>query len=136
LGHASHQAGRDADVAFLASDGQGRPIALEAFESFGGDGRSLANPDHFFDAYRNWLMLREWLIDLRVVVTHVFISPELRELMLEYGRQSPEFSRYAQLAAQVLHPHAMHKDHFHLRVACPTDQSRVCLDDTGPALRE
>lgn len=129
-GHASHQAGRDADVGFLASDGQGRPVALELFESFGRDGRSLSHPDRFFDAYRNWLMLRDWLRELRVVVSHVFLSPDLRELLLEYGRQSPEFARYVPLATQVLHPHPTHTDHFHVRLACPTDQSRACLDDS------
>jgi hypothetical protein len=59
--------------------------------------------------------------DLRVVVSHVFIAPELRQLLLEYGRQSPEFARYIPLAEQVLHAHATHTDHFHVRTACPTD---------------
>jgi penicillin-insensitive murein DD-endopeptidase len=118
-GHVSHQAGRDADVALFVSDGHGGPVALDTFEAFGADGRSLANPDHVLDVYRTWLMLREWLTELRVVVTHVFISAELRQLLLDYGQQSPEFSRYVPLAAQVLHPHPTHADHFHLRIACP-----------------
>ena len=132
-GHASHQAGRDADIAFLVSDSAGQSVAIEAFEAFGSDGRSLTNSDPFFDAYRNWLLLREWLSELRVVVTHVFVSPELRQLLLDYGKQSPEFGRYVPLAARVLHPHPTHTDHFHLRIACPTDQGRHCLDDgAGP----
>jgi penicillin-insensitive murein DD-endopeptidase len=127
-GHASHQAGRDADIAFLVSDSTGQPVTLDTFEAFGSDGRSLTNADHYFDAYRNWLMLREWLSELRVVVTHVFVSAELRLLLLEYGKQSPEFARYVPLAARVLHPHPTHTEHFHVRIACPTDQSAVCLD--------
>lgn len=130
-GHASHQSGRDADVAFFVADGHGRPVTLAAFEAFGADGRSLSDPDHVFDAYRNWLVLRAWLTELRVVVTHVFIAPELRQLLLDYGRQSPEFARYAPLAAQVLHPYPNHADHFHLRIACPTDQDSGCLDDSA-----
>jgi penicillin-insensitive murein endopeptidase len=130
-GHVSHQAGRDADVGFFVSDSQGRPVALDAFEAFDADGRSASNPDHHFDAYRNWLMLRSWLSDLRVVVTYVFISPELCELLLEYGRQSPEFARYVPLAAQVLHPYPHHADHFHLRIACPSDQGAACRDGRG-----
>jgi hypothetical protein len=39
--------------------------------------------------------------------------------------------RYVPLAAQVLHPHANHGDHFHLRIACPIDQGRGCLNDTA-----
>jgi hypothetical protein len=112
----------------MVSDGQGRPVMLDAFEAFGGDGRSLLNASHFFDAYRNWVMLSSWLSDLRVVVTHVFVSAELRQLLLEYGRQSPEFARFVPLAAQVLHPHPAHIDHFHLRIACPSDQGRSCID--------
>jgi len=132
-GHASHQAGRDADVAFLVSDSAGQPVVLEAFEAFAADGRSPTNSDHFFDAYRNWLMLREWLSELRVVVTHVFIAAELRQLLLDYGRQSPEFARYVPLAARVLRPHSSHTEHFHVRIACPTDQGGLCLNDSaGP----
>jgi len=123
--------GRDADIAFLVSDGQGRPVLLEAFEPFGADGRSLSNADHFFDAYRNWVMLRAWLSDLRVVASHIFVSAELRQLLLDYGRQSPEFARFVPHAAQVLHPHPTHTDHFHVRIACPSDQGAACLDDSG-----
>jgi penicillin-insensitive murein DD-endopeptidase len=118
-GHVSHQAGLDADVALFVADLQGRPVTLEAFETFGADGRSLANPDHVLDVYRNWLMLRAWLSDLRVLVSHVFIAPELRQLLLDYGRQSPEFVRHVPLAAQVLIAHPTHADHFHLRITCP-----------------
>ena len=128
-GHASHQAGRDADVALLVSDRHGHPVALDRFEAFEGDGRSVSNPDHVLDVFRNWLMLREWLTELRVVVSHVFIAPNLRQLLLEYGRQSPEFARYVPLAAQVLRAHPTHTDHFHVRIACPTDQSGLCVSD-------
>lgn len=135
-GHVSHQAGRDADVAFFVSDAQGHPVELEAFEAFGGSGRSLSNGGHFFDAYRNWLMLREWLTELRVVVSHVFVSAELRQLLLDYGRASPEFARYTALAVQVLHAHPTHADHFHLRIACPSDQGAAWIqnppDRDGP----
>jgi penicillin-insensitive murein DD-endopeptidase len=130
-GHASHQAGLDADVALLVSDVHGRPVALEVFEAFGPDGRSLSNPDHVLDVYRNWLMLREWLSELRVLVSHVFIAPELRQLLLDYGKQSPEFVRYVPLAAKVLFPHATHADHFHVRIACPSDRVSGVLRDTG-----
>jgi hypothetical protein len=111
----------------MVSDSEGRP--LDDFEAFGADGRSLVNPSRFFDGYRNWLMLREWLTELSVVVTHVFISSELRDLLLAYGRQSPEFARYVPLAQRVLHAHPTHRDHFHVRIACPSDRSRMCLDD-------
>jgi penicillin-insensitive murein endopeptidase len=124
-GHVSHQAGRDADIAFLVADSQGRPVALDLFEAFGPDGHSLSNADHFIDAYRNWSMLREWLMDLRVVVTHVFVSAELRQLLLDYGRQNPDFARLVPLAAQVLHPHPAHTDHFHVRIACSTREVAV-----------
>lgn len=128
-GHVSHQAGRDADVAFFVSDAHGHPVDLEAFEAFDASGRSLSNPLHFFDAYRNWLMLREWLTELRVVVSHVFVSAELRKLLLDYGRASPEFARHTALAAQVLRAHRTHTDHFHLRIACPSDQGPMCIQE-------
>jgi penicillin-insensitive murein endopeptidase len=130
-GHASHQAGRDADIAFMVSDSQGAPVVLDTFEPFGADGHSLVNPQHFFDAYRNWVMLRTWLSDLRVVTSHVFVAGELRQLLLDYGRQSPEFARYVPLAAGVLHPHPAHTDHFHLRIACPTERDSQSIDQGG-----
>ncbi len=126
-GHASHQSGHDADIAFFVSDSTGHPVTLDTFEAFGSDGRSLVNSDHNFDAYRNWLMLREWLSELRVVVSHVFVSAELRQLLLDYGRQSPEFARFVPLAARVLHPHPTHTEHFHVRIA-PVHQSSHCSD--------
>jgi penicillin-insensitive murein endopeptidase len=128
-GHASHQAGRDADIAFFVSDSAGQSVTLDTFEAFGSDGRSLTNSDHIFDAYRNWLQLREWLSELRVVVSHVFVSAELRHLLLDYGKQSPEFARFVPLAAQILRAHPTHADHFHVRVAPPTDQNSHCLEE-------
>lgn len=127
-GHVSHQAGRDADVAFFVVGDDGAPVALDRFEAFDAMGRSLSRPDHVFDSYRNWLLLREWLTELRVVVTHVFVSAELRLLLLDYARQSPEFYRYAPLASTVLRAHPTHRDHFHLRIACPPDQDAGCID--------
>ena len=127
-GHVSHQAGRDADVGFFVSDSQGRPILLDAFEAFGADGHSLSVPEHYFDGYRNWVMLRAWFTDLRVVISHIFISSALRQLLLEYGQQSPEFQRYVPLASQVLHAYPNHADHFHVRIACPSDQGPACHD--------
>jgi penicillin-insensitive murein DD-endopeptidase len=126
-GHVSHQTGCDADVALFVANRQGQPVALRAFEAFGADGRSFSNPEHVLDVYRNWLMLREWLRELRAVVSHVFISAELRQLLLEYGRQSPEFARYVPLAERVLHAYPGHQDHFHLRIMC---LGRASLD--GP----
>ncbi len=128
-GHSSHQVGRDADVAFCAADAQGRPVVLQDFESFDAQGRGLSNPERYFDAYRNWLLLRVWLSELRVPVSHVFVSAELRELLLDYGQQSPEFSRHVPRAMQVLHAHPTHVDHFHVRIACPRDQGNDCIDD-------
>lgn len=128
-GHVSHQAGRDADVGFLAADDSGRPVALERFESFDARGRSLAEPAVFFDVYRNWLMLHAWLSDPRIPVTHVFVSSEVRALLLSYGASHPEFRSIAPLARRVLQPYPNHDDHFHVRIACPSDQGPECLDD-------
>jgi penicillin-insensitive murein endopeptidase len=130
-GHASHQSGRDVDVGFFVADASGQSVALEAFEPFDGSGRSMLDPRRVFDVYRNWVMLRAWLSELRVVVTHVFVSGELRQLIIDYGRQSPEFARYVSLAAAVLHPHPNHGDHFHVRIACPLDQGKECVDASG-----
>ena len=98
------------------------------WEAFDGQGRSLVRRGYFFDTYRNWVLLRHWLSELRVAVTHVFVSPELRPLLLEYGRQNPEFTRFVARAEQVLQAHPTHTDHFHLRIACPADQSARCVD--------
>lgn len=129
-GHGSHQVGLDADVAFYVSNAQGA-VALVDFEPFDALGRSLAHPGFFFDTYRNWILLSFWLSELRAVVTHVFVSPELRALLLDYGRQSPEFVRHVPLAIRVLQAHPNHADHFHIRIACPSDQGPACLDSAG-----
>ena len=58
-------------------------------------------------------MLREWLSDLRIVVTHVFVSAELREVLLDYGRASPEFACLVPMATDVLRAAPNHADHRH-----------------------
>jgi hypothetical protein len=68
--HASHRPGRDADVAFLVSDGQGRPVEHQHFGPFGADGRSLSLPHQFFDAYRNWLVWRATSADSSRLTWH------------------------------------------------------------------
>lgn len=126
-GHASHQVGRDADVAFMVTAG-GQPVPLTHFEPFDGKGRSLRHSGYRFDERSNWLMLRYWLSDLRVPINAVFVSGAIRRLLLSYGRKSPEFAPLVPLAKRVLKAHSKHTDHFHLRIGCPSDQGEDCSE--------
>lgn len=123
----SHQSGRDADLAFYATDGKGRPVPLDDLLAFGPSGEARGRPLKF-DSGRTWMLVRALLEDREITVQWLFISRPLRAALLAEADRSGAPTPLVQRAAQVLHqpsdapPHA---DHLHLRITCSEEERRV-----------
>jgi len=128
-GHRSHQSGRDADVGFFVTDSHGKAQNSRKLLAFDKEGRARDGSGLRFDDYRNWLLVQLWLKDSRAELEHVFIASHLRRRLLDFARQRPSFRAHVADAAQFLvQPiNALpHDDHFHVRIACPEQQTDLC----------
>jgi penicillin-insensitive murein endopeptidase len=128
-GHRSHQSGRDADVGFFVTDKEGKPINAQRLVAFNEAGRARDGSRVLFDDYRNWLLVQLWLKDSRAELKYVFVASHLRQRLLDFARERPAFSKYAEPAAKFLRQptNALpHDDHFHIRIACPSRQKALC----------
>lgn len=135
--HASHQSGRDADLAFFVVDLRGRSVTLDDYVGFGSDGYSMVGRRLRFDTARNWALVEALLSDPEVRVEHIFVSNGLRALLLAHARAIGATSSIIARAEAVLHqprhgsPHA---NHFHVRIACPRGDA-ACIDGIRPPPR-
>ena len=118
----SHNAGRDADLAFYATDAGGRPVLLPDLVRFDGSGRSRDFDGFYrFDVARNWLLVRSLSTDPQVQMEYLFISDPLRALLLGHARQIGEPPAVVQRAASMLMQPGRdipHDDHLHIRIYC------------------
>ncbi len=125
--HASHQNGRDVDLAFYLMDANGGPADEPAMRPADANGRVGAKR---FDVPRNWALVEAMLEDPAAQVQWVFVASHLRALLLERARAvgSPLVSRAERV---LLEPRdsSPHADHFHVRIYCgPDDRLAGCLD--------
>lgn len=120
--HASHESGRDADIAFYVKDDKGKQILPSRFVAFTGDGKAPTMPGAHFDDARNWLLVVSLLSDPVARVSHLFVAAPLRARLLGYAERIGAPQNLRVRAAEVLmQPHGSlpHDDHFHVRIACP-----------------
>ena len=128
-GHHSHESGRDADVGFLATDANGRPVRLGRLVAFDEDGRGPGKLR--FDDARNWALVEAWLTAPHTHVAQIFIAAHLRDRLLTYARTHGALPSVRQRAAlALLQPRRglIHDNHFHVRVACPPGQHGTCIE--------
>lgn len=128
-GKRSHQNGRDADLVLFSRDVEGRPASPRKLPRFGADGRSTKGEGLVLDDARNWTLVERLAKD--PAVTHIFIAPAQRTLLLDHARRAkvPEL-RMAVVAAKLF---ADVGDEpldavLHVRVDCPKGQEAICLD--------
>ncbi|MEZ4225521.1 MAG: penicillin-insensitive murein endopeptidase [Polyangiaceae bacterium] len=132
-GHRSHQSGRDADVAFYASDKNGKSVVLDTFVSFGGDGKAKDGSGLVFDDERNWLLVQSWVRDRRAGLSHVFVATPLRARLLKFGAAHAKYKKYVTEAAALLkqpEQSSDHSDHFHVRISCPKRLAGLCVEES------
>ena len=134
----SHNSGRDADVAFFATDRSGAEVGTHSLVHFDELGIADAPGPQAgrleFDTARNWTLVRHWLSDPVVVVQWIFVSVPLRNRLLDYALRQGEPESLRQRAQRTLvqpRDSSPHADHFHLRIACPVGDRPACLDGPG-----
>lgn len=135
--HASHQSGRDVDLAFYVTDARGRAANLNDYVSFDGQGRPIAGGNLRFDVARNWALVRALLEDPAVRVEHIFVSNPLRALLINHARAIHARPMTLVRAQLVLHQPVRalpHSNHFHVRIACPVGDVQ-CVDGVRPRPR-
>lgn len=140
--HGSHRTGRDVDVLFYLSDSRGRSIRGSGFYAFDERGVGyVSNPAApvrgvaFFDAARNWALVRAMLLDDEAPVQWIFCANGIKARLLAYAREHETETRVLYWASQVLHEPSSgnpHRDHFHIRVACSGEERTRGCEDNGP----
>ena len=118
----SHNAGRDADLAFYATDPRGRPVLLPDLVRFDASGRSRDFDGYYrFDVARNWLLVRALAAAPGTQMEYLFISDPLRAMLLAHARSAGEPAEVIQRAASLLMQPGReipHDDHLHVRIYC------------------
>jgi penicillin-insensitive murein endopeptidase len=155
--HRSHQTGRDVDIMFLARDARGKPAITDEMHHFNAAGEKFtpapkkkrkgkrgqakakppaeqppAAPELFFDTERNWLLVKTLLDNPIAEIQYIFISDDLKQLLLDHATQAGESDDIIQRAAFVLHQPSdslKHDDHMHVRIYCAqSDLGYGCHD--------
>ncbi len=127
----SHEAGRDADIAFYAIDDHGDSVPTPDLLAFDDEGRA-ENGELHFDVPRNWALVRSLLDNQEITVQWMFISIGLKVLLIEHAMEIDEDPEIIEQAIKVLHQPTdapPHDDHLHLRIACSeADRLAGCID--------
>lgn len=129
----SHNAGRDADIAFFYQDKAGNPVLPDDFIELNSRGRS-ANKHVIFDTPRTWTLVRTLLLSPYVRVQWLFLSHPLRAALLEHARALEEPPTLIARAEELLGQPGdgrPHNDHLHLRVLCSDEDLAEGCQDMG-----
>ncbi len=118
----SHNAGRDADLAFYTTDPDGNLVQPPDLLHYRADGRSREYGGYYrFDTPRNWTLVKGLVVSPHSQVQYLFISNPLRQMLLDYARSRGEPAAIVDRAARLMQQPGRdipHDDHLHVRVYC------------------
>jgi murein endopeptidase len=127
----SHNAGRDADVAFFYLSAAGVPVDAPDLVRLGRDGWSKDKTLRL-DVKRTWIAVRAMVEDPAAAVQYLFISTPLKKLLLDHAKTTATSPRTIARATELLREPgsaAPHDDHLHVRVFCSErDAAAGCVD--------
>lgn len=128
--HHSHKSGRDADLGFYLRNPANKPLLPARFVTFSARGEATDLPGAVFDDARNWALVEALIDDPDARVSHIFVARHIRARLLRYAEQHNVSSELRHRAADVMMQpsQAAHDDHFHVRIGCPPDQGRRCVE--------
>jgi len=131
--HASHQSGRDVDIAMFGRDARGRSVSPRNFTKYD---RGLQSPAGLtFDAARNADLIRTLLTDPEYQVQWIFVARWLRSRLLANARKRGFDPDIVERMAKVMKQpgdSAPHDDHFHLRLYCSVEDRMYGCTERGP----
>lgn len=119
--HASHQSGRDADIAYYT-------LGRDADDGF------IVATAQNLDVQRTWYLFKSF-IDTGAA-RYIFVDHALQDVLYEYARRRgasaqelDAWFQYPRREAQrgIIRPARGHDDHFHIRFRCPS-RDRRCRD--------
>lgn len=128
--HRSHESGRDVDIAFYVLDHKGKNLLPDTFVQFQGSIESNSMPGARFDVARNWQLVQAMLEDPVARVSHIFVADPLRRMLLAHARTRVSPALYNRAAVVMMQPsNALpHDNHFHVRISCPADMKKSCVE--------
>jgi penicillin-insensitive murein endopeptidase len=128
--HHSHKSGRDVDLGFYLRNASDRPLLPARFVTFAPRGEAIDLPGAVFDDARNWALVEALVDDREARVSHIFVARHIRARLLRYAERHGVASELRQRAADLMMQpsQAAHDDHFHVRIGCPPDQGRRCVE--------
>jgi penicillin-insensitive murein endopeptidase len=113
-GHASHQNGLDADVAFLRlNQTMQDPVDTGGYREKFVRGSSVTQN---FDLARNWAYVK--ILAETGRVQRIFVNQVVKNALCDFAKTRGEFQSETE-ALRRLRPYAGHEDHFHVRLTCP-----------------
>lgn len=135
--HHSHRNGRDVDLLFFARDeSTGEAVPAPDFVRYNRAGLSIGRPVVLrFDVERNWSLVEALLRDERAGVARIFVADWLRRMLLDHARAAGKAPWVVERAEKVLAQPGdslPHDDHFHVRVACTTEERYLGCVDGAP----
>lgn len=127
----SHNAGRDADIAFPFVDAEGRPVEVETLVPVDRNGTARDGSGRRFDPETAWTLVAAMLESDEAQVQWIFVYDPIKEAILQHAIDVGADGALVALAADVLHQpgdSAPHDDHFHVRIYCARDREPACRD--------
>lgn len=130
--HSSHQNGLDADVAYLNKNHIERDPDVWGEAGFAEDFVVNGKLTKTFDTTRNWFLLKE--IVLRRGVSRIFVDPIIKKTFCAKSLTIDpklDFETRTEVLRR-LRPYPNHDDHFHMRVDCPSYDTRCITQEAPP----
>jgi penicillin-insensitive murein endopeptidase len=127
---ASHQSGRDVDLAFCYLKEDGRDATPPDYVPLDAKGRA-AHLGLQLDPAATWTIIEAATVFTETPVQHIFVSRAIEKRVLNHARRArvdPEIRKRA--AALMAQPRGAepHNDHLHIRISCPASSGDECSD--------
>ena len=127
FGHASHQNGLDADVAYLRMDQTEQDPADDTGfkEEFVKKGKVTKN----FDVRRNWRLAKDFVHTGRV--QRIFVNDVIKQELCRHAKAIGEFEANREVLRR-LRSYTGHIDHLHIRITCPLNSPQCTFQEDPP----
>lgn len=127
-GHASHQNGLDADIAYFRTDYQEQPKGVEGFPMYFVK-KGKITPE--FDLERNFVLLDAFMKTGRA--NRLFVDPVIKQAMCQHAKTTNRWETSASLLRHIRPLAAYHANHVHVRLTCPKESLKCEKQDSIPA---
>ncbi|MBK26698.1 MAG: hypothetical protein CME70_22045 [Halobacteriovorax sp.] len=126
--HKSHQNGLDSDVVYYRTNERAQPESeTEWGEDFVINGKLTKN----FHVQRNWEAMK-YLVNNHDV-GRIFVDGKIKKALCNYAKKNGEFEQEKETLRRLRIENSVHMHHFHLRLKCPSGNSRCKAQAEPPA---